>query len=148
MPIPDFADGLNLPPGVHPCTWEELVTRFCNGMRRQALCERMQRLFQQARDCGFVQVIVGGSFPTAKQEPGDFDIAWIVHPGVNKDAMSPDCLKLVESEKSKDRFGCDVFYLPFAGDAQEFRSLLQASSVMIEVETRKVRFSWTFNANK
>ena len=123
MAIPDFADGVNLPPGVHPCTWEEMVIRFCNGGRRQRLCERMQQLFRRASDCGFVQVIVGGSFPTAKQEPGDFDLAWIVREGVNKDAMRPECLELVESDKSPERFGCDVFYLPFAGDAARIREI-------------------------
>ena len=76
----------------------------------------MKQLFQRARDCGFLQVIVWGSFPTAKQEPSDFDIAWIVRPGVNKDSMRPGCLELVESERSRERFGSDVLYWPFAGN--------------------------------
>lgn len=119
MPIPEFEDGVNLPLGVHPCTWDELASYFCNGERRQALYRRMESLFQRARDCGFVQVIVGGSFATAKPDPGDVDLAWIVNQGVDKDAMRPECLELVESERSRERFGCDVFYFPIAGDSEK-----------------------------
>ena len=119
MPIPDFVDGVNLPSGVHFCTWEELAVRFCNGHRREALSKQMQALFARAKACSFVQVIVGGSFATAKPDPGDFEIAWIVNQGVDKAAMRPECLELVESEKSRERFGCDVLYLAIAGDAEK-----------------------------
>ena len=81
----------------------------------------MREMFQRASGCGFVQVIVGGSFTTAKPEPGDFDLAWIVNQDINKAAMKPECLELVESDKSKGRFGCDVFYLPIAGNAEKIQ---------------------------
>lgn len=81
----------------------------------------MRWLFQRARDCGFLQVIVGGSFPTAKQEPGDFDITWIGRQGVDKDDMRPECLELAETDKSKDRFGCDMFYFPIGRNEEKIQ---------------------------
>lgn len=110
--IPDFVDGLNLPLGGHLCTWSELVGRFGQGTRRQILCEQLRRFLEMARNCGFLHAAIGGSFATAKEEPRDLDLLWIVSPGVNKNTVTPECAELMDPMVSRRKFGHDFLYIP------------------------------------
>lgn len=116
--IPDFADELNLPPGGHECTWEEVVNRFGRGAYRQRLCQSLREIVQIAKRCGFLKVIIGGSFPTAKLEPDDLDLTWITEPDVSKETVSPECVKIMESH---GHLGYSYLYLAFGPDSDMVR---------------------------
>lgn len=121
--IPSFVDEVNLPPGGHECTWEELVEVFCRGPVREVLCHRLRRLLERARDCGFLKALVGGSFPTSKVDPGDLDLLWITPEGVGRDALLPECQELADGSVSRERLGCDILFLPIGhngGKIQEW----------------------------
>jgi hypothetical protein len=61
------------------------------------------------RDAGCVQVFVGGSFVTAKHEPGDFDVAWDAT-GVDADALDAIFFDFADERVAqKARFGGEFF---------------------------------------
>ena len=136
--IPPFADGINLPPGGHECTWDELVDRFCSGYGRQNLCQRLRQLVERAKRCGALKVLVGGSFPTSKKEPGDLDLSWIVPESIRKDSLSQECRELLtEPKHSRERFGCDTLYLPIAGNHEKIQ--YWAAQLGYDTKTRTER---------
>jgi hypothetical protein len=105
--IPPFVENEILPAGMHLCTLEEVVDRFGSNERRRQLCGELQCFVDRARDCGFVGLVIWGSFPTGCPEPGDLDLLFVTLPGVSKDNVSRDCAQLLEQEESRDRFGHD-----------------------------------------
>jgi hypothetical protein len=69
-------------------------------------------LLTRARDCGFLRAILGGSFPTAKAEPGDLDLLFVTPRGITKEDVSPNCAELMNGTESKERYGHDFGYCP------------------------------------
>lgn len=64
-----------LPPGVHPCTLDELLARFGHGSAtREAQAQELTVFIEWARGHGVRRILVNGSFVTAKAEPNDVDI--------------------------------------------------------------------------
>lgn len=110
--IPDFVDGVNLPPGGHSCSWNELVERFCRGPVRVELCDQLWTFLQRAKNCGFVRVAVGGSFPTMKEGPSDLDLLFIVPQGTSPELLSQECAELLDSAMSRPHFGHDFMFCP------------------------------------
>lgn len=108
--IPDFVDGLNLPPGNHPCSWDELEDRFCYGRRRPLLCGDLRHLLEKGKACGFVGAVIWGSFATGKEEPGDLDLLFIVRRGVTKADVSPECAEIMDPIAGNERYGHDFLY--------------------------------------
>jgi hypothetical protein len=52
-----------------------LARRYGSTPRRRTLLRRLRAMLAEARSCGFAgDVYVGGSFTTARPEPGDLDI--------------------------------------------------------------------------
>lgn len=110
MAIPDFADGNNLPPGGHQCSWVEIINRFGNGATRQRLCVELRAFLRRAKDCGFLRVAIGGSFPTRKEDPRDLDLLFIVPPGTCRERLSNECAQLLDSAMSRPLFGHDFLF--------------------------------------
>jgi hypothetical protein len=115
LPIPPFrADGW-LPVGHHPATWEEVVARFGggSGSRRALLTAKLLELRDALRACGVVGVLLlNGSYVSAKEEPGDFDLLLIGPADIQerKDA-SPELSVLLDSQEVERRYGCSLFYI-------------------------------------
>jgi hypothetical protein len=81
MPLPDFnADG-DLPPGVYPTTWGEMVGRFGAAKGRREECiRRLAHVRTLAARTGCLdRLVIFGSFVTAKPEPNDVDIVLIMN---------------------------------------------------------------------
>ncbi len=82
MPIPTLNEHGLLPPGIHPCTLEELEGRFDGGgfgSHRYELILRLRNFLTEVRKVTFVAwVAIDGSFVTAKEEPGDIDIVLVL----------------------------------------------------------------------
>jgi hypothetical protein len=105
--IPDFVDGKILAPGLHLCTFDEVLERFGKGARREHLCRELRELASRAAGCSFLGLIIWGSFPTACADPGDLDLMFITRPGISKESLPPECAQLLESDRSRERFGHD-----------------------------------------
>jgi hypothetical protein len=109
--IGDYIDGLNLHPGGHWCTIEEMEGRF--GIEQRAsICAKLCSFLVRGKGCGFLYALIGGSFPTAKPLPSDLDITWFGPPGMSKDNARPGCAELMEQDKSRERFEMDLMYIP------------------------------------
>lgn len=91
MPIPNLDEEGLLPVGIHECTFPELETAFGHdpwvqdpqsesrrevlSPRRSSLCARLQVYFEELCHLGIdAEVLVDGSFVTAKPEPNDIDL--------------------------------------------------------------------------
>jgi hypothetical protein len=80
--LPPFDDLGNLPPGIHSCDADELVTRFGTGSpEREIETQELLDFIAWARRAGIHRLIVNGSYVTAKSAPNDVDI--VVLPGVD-----------------------------------------------------------------
>jgi hypothetical protein len=114
--IPAYTDGINLPPGGHRCSIEELEARFGQGDRRVSLFRELRGLLKRATDCGFLWAAIGGSFATSKPEPDDLDITWFTAPGVTKDTVRPECHQLMDDARASRELGHNMLYIPLDPD--------------------------------
>jgi hypothetical protein len=122
--IPPFHDNNNLPPGRHACSLQEIRTRFANGEKRQRLFDQLCGLIERARDCGFRQLVIFGSFVTAKAEPGDIDFFWVAQGGTDTSLLRQECRQLLDTMHIKNNFGFDAFWCPDEPDAIERMTML------------------------
>jgi hypothetical protein len=116
LPIPPFREDGWLPIGHHPATWEEIVARFGGsaGSRRAALTAKLLAWRDAVRACGVIAVLLlNGSYVSAKEEPGDFDVLLIGPPDIQgkKDA-NPVLSALLDTEEVERRYDCSLFYVP------------------------------------
>ena len=116
--IPALNDFGHLPVGGHYCTWEEFYERFRFNDCRTLLCAKLQGVLDLARRCGFIRVIIGGSFPTAAVAPRDIDISWITAADVTKETVKPECVKLMDNMASQEEYQWDMNYLPLDHDKE------------------------------
>jgi hypothetical protein len=65
-----------LPAGEHAMEWGPFVARFAWNNRRRFLISGMHRALLNLRSAGCGGAIVDGSFVSAKDEPGDYDLAF------------------------------------------------------------------------
>jgi hypothetical protein len=110
--LPELQQDGNLPPGLHECTLSELEQAFGIGERRSEHCRKLKSIVERAIKCGFKGVIVMGSFVSAKPEPPDFDLIWVLPRGLVTQDLSHACRQLLDANRSPDLFGCDVFSCP------------------------------------
>jgi hypothetical protein len=102
------ADG-NLPPGVHEATWEDVTARFGQTTWRTQLLAGLLAGLQSLRGAGCARAYVDGSFVTAKEHPGDFDVCWEAA-GVDPALLDPALLDFSNKRAAqKQRFGGEFF---------------------------------------
>lgn len=103
--IPPFNDDGLLPPGIHWASWDELVDRFGNNVRRRLLVTGLRAALESLKRAGCRIVYIDGSFVTDKESPNDFDACW-EEAGVNIYALDPVLLmfdSLMTEQKTKYR---------------------------------------------
>ena len=88
--LPAFNDDGVLPPGVWPCELAELAQRFAvfrRTGRRIQLYDKLEDFLKEMLRTGVVaEVIIDGSFVTAKAEPNDIDLVLGLLPGFDLEA--------------------------------------------------------------
>jgi hypothetical protein len=107
--LPPFQDGMYLPVGDHPATWDDIVDRFGGNRRRQGFCNRLRTFLDRAKGCEFIKVYVFGSFISAKDDPGDVDLLWIYRQNLDLDTLSRDCKELLDYGLNRAREGWDMW---------------------------------------
>jgi len=107
--LPAYYDGMYLPEGDHPATWEDVVERFSGTERRRTFCNRLRAILVRAKRCGFIRVYLFGSFVSAKDEPGDIDLLWVYQENLDFDSLEQDCRDLLNYEIMRLREGWDMF---------------------------------------
>jgi len=97
-----------LPPGEHVATWEEVVDRFGWNRRRRQLLDGLAEALALLADDGCTRVWINGSFVTAKDEPGDFDVVWDPT-DVDLDRLDAIFFDFTDGRRAqKERFGGEL----------------------------------------
>jgi hypothetical protein len=111
--IPPIDEEGDLPPGLHTATWEEFRARFCHFIksdRRLQICQRLERLVEDARASTIVtKILVGGSMVRATAEPNDFDCIIVLHADTRYATLRPDQLWIADARIARDRYMGDIF---------------------------------------
>jgi hypothetical protein len=117
VPLPEFTEAGNLPPGVHRATLHEAVERFGAGsVRRRALALRMERMYNIARATGHLaRFVVFGSFVTDKPEPNDVDVFLLMEDTFDATALDGEAVFLFDHLQAEAYFGCSVFWMTRRG---------------------------------
>lgn len=98
-----------LPEGEHVAPWDEVVERFGWTQRRRKLLDGLAEEVEILEAAGCRRLWLNGSFVTAKDEPGDFDVCWDTD-GVDLDVLDPVVLDLSNARAAqKERFGGELF---------------------------------------
>ena len=107
--IPSLDERGNLPPGIHPATWDEIVERYATNERRGQLMNGLRAAIEWLHAAGCSRVYLDGSFVTDKEVPGDFDVRWeagSVDPGL----LDPVLLDFRDRRAAqKAKFGGELF---------------------------------------
>ncbi len=107
--IPAFDAGGNLPPGIHPASWDRIVTRFATNTRRRELLDGLLDALRSLKRAGCRTAYLDGSFVTAKELPGDFDACWEVA-GVDPGRLDRELLDFSDGRAAqKVRYGGELF---------------------------------------
>jgi hypothetical protein len=114
--IPSFDERGNLPPGIHPATWDEIVERYATNERRGQLMVGLRTAIVSLHAAGCTRVYLDGSFVTDKEVPGDFDAcceAGSVDPAV----LDPVLLDFRDRRAAqKAKFGGELFPSRFGAE--------------------------------
>jgi hypothetical protein len=86
--VPDFNAAGNLPAGIHPAEWLELLDRFGWTPYRRTLAGGLKAACLALKLAGCERVYVNGSFTTGKRIPNDYDGCWD-SAGVNPALLDP-----------------------------------------------------------
>lgn len=73
MKISDFTNEGKLPTGIHLCSGDEFIARFCYGEIRKDFEKPISDILDYAKERGAVEIFIGGSFITANKNPKDLD---------------------------------------------------------------------------
>jgi hypothetical protein len=77
--IPTFDDNNNLPPGVYEVIWQEFCDRYGYTKHRRELLDGLKIGLTHLKNMGCRCVWIDGSFISAKNRPGDFDVCWNIN---------------------------------------------------------------------
>jgi hypothetical protein len=113
MPIPSFNEDGLLPAGVHDCSWSELSDRFCQFQstdRRPVLCRGLGQMVDALQRAKIArELLVDGSFVTAKSQPNDIDLILVLPSDWDFRAdVSPDQYNLLSKKRVRNRWGFDI----------------------------------------
>ncbi|MBI2480216.1 MAG: hypothetical protein HYV60_16765 [Planctomycetia bacterium] len=114
MPLPEFNDAGDLPPGVHEASLVDAVSRFGNNSdRRRLIARRLERIHQNASQTGFLaRFVVFGSFVTNKLEPNDVDVFMIMDDNFEMHSLVGEPrLLFADHGTAQDHFGASVFWM-------------------------------------
>ena len=105
-----------LPPGVHAAEWRELAGRFAGNSHRKRLIAGLLAACRNLAAAGCGELLLDGSFISAKSLPADYDGAW------ETADVDPSRLDPVLLDFSDRRAAMKAKYL---GDLSRLRRLLR-----------------------
>ena len=113
MALPNLNDAGELPIGIHQATIDEVIAQFGSGMlQREVVTARLQRIYQIAKDTGNLQqLIIFGSYITAKPEPNDVDVVIIFNDDFDLTVCSEEMKMLLDHQQAENEFGASIFWI-------------------------------------
>jgi hypothetical protein len=127
MPIPPLDERGFLPPGVHPCSLEEIRLRFGEFRRtdrRSHLFRQLERYMREARCAAIVRaLVVDGSFVTGKDDPEDIDLVVVLPEALPSGVLNPSAYNTLSKRRIRKMYSFDAFV---ASDGTiEYRELIE-----------------------
>lgn len=112
MPLPEFNDDGDLPPGVHVATLSETLARFGkSNLARQIMGRRLQQIHDLAVSTGHLaRFVVFGSFVTAKEEPNDVDVVLVMDETFDGSVLAKPARLLFNHDIADSEFGASIFW--------------------------------------
>jgi predicted nucleotidyltransferase len=113
MALPNLNHAGELPIGIYQATIDEVIARFGSGtLQREIVTARLQRIYQIAKDTGNLQqLVIFGSYITAKPEPNDVDVVIIFSDDFDLTVCSEDVKRLLNHQKAENEFGASIFWI-------------------------------------
>ncbi len=113
MPLPEFNNDGDLPPGIHEASLDEIGLRFGTGTtRRKVIHETLLRLHNLAVQTGKLEsCLIFGSYVTDKSEPNDVDIMLIMKDDFRPLQCGAETRKIFDHEEADKEFGVSVFWI-------------------------------------
>lgn len=113
MTLPTKNELGELPAGVHRTTLTELLDDFGQQTpRRQVIGERLRRVLRLAMQTGHVaRTIVFGSFVSAKPEPNDVDVFFVMEDTFALDHVAGEARLIFDNAFAQAHFGASVFWV-------------------------------------
>lgn len=109
MPIPNFNEAGELPPGEHEATLGEIAERFGkSNPQRRKLMAGLRKAARNLFGANVRNIWVDGSFVTNKAHPNDIDGVWDSQPWVNYDLVDPVFGDLTTA-RMKEKYGLDFY---------------------------------------
>jgi predicted nucleotidyltransferase len=117
LPLPNFNDEGDLPPGVHRATLQEVLERFGTGsVQRFAVADRLNRIYQLVASTGqLARFVVFGSFVTDKAEPNDVDVVLLMEDEFDLTSVAGEAALLFQHLDADARLGASVFWSTRSG---------------------------------
>ena len=73
---------------------------------------RLERIYQIAKDTGNLQqLIIFGSYITAKPEPNDVDVVIIFNDDFDLTVWSEEVKRLLNHQQAENEFGASIFWI-------------------------------------
>ena len=113
MPLPNLNHEGELPEGIHSATIDEVIAQFGSGTEQRIIVtERLKRIYQLAKETGHLQqLLIFGSYITAKPEPNDIDVVIIFDDDFDIAACSDAVKKLLTYQQTENEFGASIFWI-------------------------------------
>ncbi len=110
--LPEFDQNGYLPEGVWDCSLVEFTKRFARfrrSDRRLVLFEKLEGFLKEVLATGWTQeVIIDGSYVTAKDEPDDIDLILVLNPAFEDAEISFWTGKVLDGKFLSKKYGFDV----------------------------------------
>lgn len=111
--LPPFNLEGDLPPGVYPATWAEVLERFgADWGQRGACTRRLAHIYELARRTEHLErFVVFGSYVTAKANPNDVDVVLVMDDSFRLENCPMESRGLFDHAVAQARYGASVFWM-------------------------------------
>lgn len=132
-----------LPPGVHDAEWSDVAGRFAGNSHRAHLIGGLLSACRNLASAGCGELLLDGSFVSAKSVPADYDAAWETA-GVDPDRVDPVLLDFsnrraaMKAKYLGDLFPASAFAAPgvlYRDFFRTDRNGVEKGVVLINLET-------------
>jgi hypothetical protein len=109
MPLPDFDQFGNLPPGEHLASWPDFEHRYATNPTRTAILRQIKGWLTHMKAARCRSAHIDGSFICHTETPADYDACWDAT-GVDPTLLDPRLLTLTPEGRLaiKRHFGGDI----------------------------------------
>jgi hypothetical protein len=113
VPLPEFNNQGDLPPGLHKVPLPEILNRFGKGSAaRQEATAVLQAIHHLVTATGKLErFVLFGSYITAKAEPQDVDIVLVMSDSFSIDVCNEETQVLFDHQRAENEIGASVFWL-------------------------------------